>query len=230
MIDGWETVSNGERGRERRVFKNRADAGRKLAEELMGFVNQETVILAIPRGGVVVAAEVAKALNAPMDLVIPRKLGAPQNEELAIGAVAGPNEAILDEHLVKSMQISEDYIRQAIAKELKEIERRRQLYLGNCPEIELFDKIAIIVDDGLATGATARAAIRAVRLKKPRRILLAVPVGPWQTVKLIEQEADEVICLEMPVSFYAVGQFYQNFTQVNDSRVIDILSRFKKTA
>lgn len=212
------------------MFKNRADAGCKLAGKLTQFAKKDIIVLAIPRGGVVVAAQVAKSLNAPLDLIIPRKLGAPQNEELAIGAVAGPNEVILDEALIQHLRISKDYIRQVIAKELKEIDRRRQLYLGDCPEIKLFGKIAIIVDDGLATGATARAAIKTARLKKPRKIVFAVPVGPRHTVELVEQEADEVICLEIPTLFYAVGRHYQNFAQVNDSRVIEILSRFKKTA
>jgi len=212
------------------VFKNRADAGRQIADKLADFADKDVVVLPIPRGGVVVGAEVAGALEAPMDLVIPRKLGAPQNEELAIGAVAGANEIILDEELIRGLQVPEDFIRQAIAKELKEIDRRRLLYLGSCPRISLFDKIAIIVDDGLATGATARAAIKVVKLKQPRKIVLAVPVGPWQTIKLIEREADEVICLEKPVSFNAVGQFYHSFEQVSDSKVIDILNRFKKTA
>lgn len=212
------------------MFQDRVESGRRLAERLRGYAGEDIVLIAIPRGGVVVAAEVSKALKAPLDIIIPRKIGAPQNEELAIGAVAGPNEVIINWPLVSSLNISDEYIKTATERELREIERRRKLYLGDSPELKITGKTAVIIDDGLATGSTARAAIKAAKAKNPRKVILAVPVAPQETVDQLTREVDELICLLVPPYFYAVGQFYQQFEQVTDIQVVDILSQFKKTA
>lgn len=212
------------------MYQDRIDAGVQLAESLLSYKNRDVVVLAIPRGGVVVAAEVAKALEAPLDLVIPRKIGAPGNEELAIGAVAGADQVIINEPLAKSLRVSDDYLQKETVKQLMEIKRRRRLYLGESKEHELTGKVAILVDDGLATGSTAKAAIMATRLKQPRKLVLAIPVAPRDTVETISKMVDELVCLKIPGDFFAVGQFYNNFDQVNDIEVVEILTEFKKTA
>ena len=206
------------------MFRNRVDAGRQLAKRLEGdYRGTDAVVLAIPRGGVVVANEVARALDLKLDLIIPRKIGAPGNPELAIGAVA-VGKAMINEPVVRELGIPESYIESETKKQLDEIARRRKLYLGNRSPISLKGRTAIVVDDGLATGYTALAAVDAVKQQNPRKTVLAVPVAPTDTCERLEKEVDEIICLESHELFFAVGQFYEEFSQTTDEEVIDILS------
>ncbi len=207
------------------LFTNREDAGRKLAKRLLYLKAQSPVVLALPRGGVPVAFEVAKALAAPLDLVLVRKIGVPFQEEYALGAIAdgGEPELVIDEDIRRSLNISEDYVAQAKAAALEEIERRRQMYLGDRAPVEVAGRTAIIVDDGIATGATMKAALRAVRRRNPARLVLAVPVAPPDSLRRLQNEADETICLHEPDYFAAVGQFYQDFGQTQDNEVIALL-------
>jgi putative phosphoribosyl transferase len=209
------------------MFADRHDAGRRLADRLIGFKNQNPVVLALPRGGVAVGVEIAIALKAPLDLVLVRKIGVPWQPELALGAVVdGSNpEFVTNAELLESLQLPEGYVEEESAKQLKEIERRRQLYLRGRPQVDVAGRAAIIVDDGIATGATARAALRAVRRKHPARLILAVPVAPPETVESLRGEADEVICLEMPPYFAAIGAFYNDFHQIGDEEVTKLLDR-----
>lgn len=209
------------------MFRDRVDAGRQLARRLEKFKNSDAVVLAIPRGGVVVGDEVAKILNLQLDIIIPRKIGAPGNPELAIGAVAA-NKAIMNESLVRELRVPDSYIEEEIRRQQGEIDRRRKLYLGDKAPEKLTDRTAIIVDDGLATGYTALAAINAVKQQQPGKIILAVPVAPVDTCERLKREVDEIICIETHELFFAVGQFYESFEQTSDSEVIEILSRWRK--
>lgn len=209
-------------------FKDRIDAGRKLAAALGAYKDQRAVALALPRGGVPVAAEVASFLRAELDLVLVRKIGVPAQPELAMGAVVdGASPLVVrNEKIIALAGISDAEFKAVCDRELDEIERRRQRYLGNRPPIELEGRIAIMIDDGLATGATTRAALRATRLRKPGKLVLAVPVAPPETVAALRQEADEILCLETHEDFGAIGYYYADFRQVSDAEVIDILGRF----
>lgn len=212
------------------MFRDRIDAGQKLAKRLEPeYRGVDAVVLAIPRGGVVVGNEVAKTLSLPLDVIIPRKIGAPGNPELAIGAVAH-DKAMINESLVAQMGIPSSYIDQEVKRQLGEIDRRRKLYMGEREPIPLEGKIAIIVDDGLATGYTALAAIDAVRHHHPQKIVLAVPVAPRDTCDRFQGEVDEVICLEAHEIFFAVGQFYESFEQTTDSEVVAILKSYREGA
>ena len=209
-------------------FKNRSDAGRQLARALVAFKDQHPVLLALPRGGVVVAAEVAAALDAPLDLILVRKIGVPGQPELAMGAVvdgAAPGD-VHNEDVIAFEGIDESAFTVACDHELAEIERRRRRYLSNRERIDVAGRIAIVIDDGIATGATMRAALHATRMRKPKKLVLAVPVAPTDTLALMRQEADEVVCLEDHASFGAIGYFYGDFHQVSDQEVIDILAGF----
>ncbi len=208
------------------MFTDRSEAGRKLAERLMEYKGQEAVVLAIPRGGVVVANEVARGLGCPLDLIIPRKIGAPGNPELAIGAVAGEGRVMLNAQLKEVLRVSDEYVEEEVQRQLREIDRRRKRYLGDRPPVNLTDKTVILIDDGLATGYTALAAVNAVREEKPRKIVLAVPVAPRDTYERLSGEVDALVCLSIPDFFYAVGQFYLDFSQTTDEEVIEILSRY----
>ncbi len=208
------------------MFKDRVDAGRQLAKRLEGeYKDTDAVVLAIPRGGVVVADEVARALNLKLDLIIPRKIGAPGNPELAIGAVA-VGRAMINEPVVRELGVPDSYIESETKRQLEEIARRRRLYLGDRRAIPLRGRIAIIIDDGLATGYTALAAVDAVRQQNPRKTVLAVPVAPTDTCERLKREVDEIICLEAHDLFFAVGQFYEEFSQTTDTEVIDILKNY----
>lgn len=209
-------------------FKNRSDAGRKLARALAGYKDQHPVILALPRGGVVVAAEVAAELAAPLDLVLVRKIGVPAQPELAMGAVVdGPTPIVVrNEDILRFAGIDDPEFASVCKRELAEIERRRQRYLGNRERIDIAGRVAIIVDDGIATGATTRAALHATRMRKPKKLVLAVPVAPTDILGAMRAEADEVICLEDHELFGAIGYFYFDFHQISDAEVIDILARF----
>jgi predicted phosphoribosyltransferase len=209
------------------MFVDRSEAGKKLAKELLEYKDKDSVVLAIPRGGVVVADKVAQELDCPLDLIIPRKIGAPGNPELAIGAVAGLNRVIINENIKRSLGVSEEYLKAEIERQLNEIERRRKMYLGEKPPLSLKDRVVILVDDGLATGYTAMAAISAIREEKPREIILAVPVAPRDTCELLSDKVDKLICLSTPEFFYAVGQFYVDFSQTTDDEVIEILSKYR---
>lgn len=213
-------------------FKDRIDAGRKLAAALGAYKDQRAVALALPRGGVPVAAEVASFLRAELDLVLVRKIGVPAKPELAMGAVVdGASPLVVrNEKIIALAGISDAEFKAVCDRELDEIERRRQRYLGNRPPIELEGRIAIMIDDGLATGATTRAALRATRLRKPGKLVLAVPVAPPETVAALRQEADEILCLETHEDFGAIGYYYADFRQVSDAEVIDILGRFAPSA
>lgn len=205
-------------------FHDRHEAGQLLAEELAPLRGQkDLIVLGIPRGGVVVAYEVAKALQAPLDVYITRKIGAPYNPELAIGAVASDGTVVLDHNLIARVGASDDYLQAETERQRREIERRLAAYRGSRSELDLEGKTVILVDDGIATGATVLASLRAIKQHKPAQLILAVPVGPADTLHLLSQEADRVVCLYTPEIFWAVGAFYAVFDQTSDAEVIQLL-------
>ena len=205
-------------------FRDRHDAGQRLAEALAFLKGRkDLLVLGIPRGGVVVAAEVARALGAPLDVFIARKIGAPGNPELAIGAVASSGDVVLDERLIAGLRVPADYIEAETARQRQEIARRMAAYRGDRPPPKLAGKTVVLVDDGVATGATTLAALRALRAAKPAELILAVPVGPPDTIARLSAEADQVICLHTPAWFWAVGAFYVDFSQTTDEEVVRLL-------
>ncbi len=209
-------------------FGNRSDAGRQLAKALAGYKDQQPVILALPRGGVPVAAQVAAALNAPLDLILVRKIGVPFQPELAMGAVVdgGAPIVVRNEDVIRLAGIGESEFKAVCDEELAEIERRRQRYLGNRKHVDVSGRTAIVIDDGIATGATTRAALRATRMRKPKRLVLAVPVAPTDSLSELRHDADDVVCLEDHEFFGAIGVYYADFSQVPDEEVIEILKQF----
>lgn len=210
------------------TFRDRADAGRRLAKALASYKNRQAVVLALPRGGVPVAAEVAATLDAPLDLILVRKIGVPSQPELAMGAVVDGVAPIVvrnDEVIELSGTTAEEFDA-ACARELAEIERRRQLYIGERARAEVAGQVVIVIDDGIATGATTRAALRAIRIRKPKELVLAVPVAPPDTITQLRGEVDTLICLETPDPFMAIGYFYRDFRQISDEEVVETLRRF----
>lgn len=210
-------------------FENRKDAGQRLALLLEKYRNDRPIVLGIPRGGVIVAAEVAKSLGVFLDVLIVRKIGAPTNAEVAIGAVMPDGSAVLNKELIDKWQISEVYIEKAIADQTGEIKRRQQLYHRQERSMELTNKTIILVDDGIATGYTIEVAVRGLRQYNPQFIIIAAPVAPLEVMARLQQVADEVICLDTPEPFFAVGQFYQDFNQTTDEEVIETLRMTDET-
>ena len=208
------------------IFRDRTEAGQVLASKLTKYLNQvDTVILALPRGGVPVAYEIGKELGLPVDIFVVRKLGVPGHEELAMGAIASGGIRHINRDVVDQLRIDSETIEVASRREQKEIERREQLYRGQRPPVDVRNKTVILVDDGLATGSTMRAAIAALRQHRPARIVVAVPAAAPQTCSEIADEVDEIICATTPEPFYAVGQWYQEFSQTTDEEVRDLLAR-----
>jgi len=209
-------------------FRDRSDAGRRLAKALAGYKDRQPVILALPRGGVPVAAEVAAALNAPLDLILVRKIGVPFQPELAMGAVVDGGAPIIvrNEDVIRHAGIDESEFKAVCDDEIAEIERRRQRYLGSRQRVDVSGRTAIVIDDGVATGATTRVALRATRMRKPKRLVLAVPVAPTDSLPALYGDADDVVCLEDHALFGAIGFYYADFSQVPDEEVIEILKRF----
>jgi len=204
-------------------FHDRAEAGRLLGRELEARGLRNAVVLGIPRGGVVVGREVAHAINAELDIVIARKLGAPGNPELAIGAISEDGRLFVDERLASQVGADSAYIEEEKARQLREIARRAESYRKVRPKVNLRGRPAIVTDDGVATGATAQAALRAVRQEQPEVLILALPVGPPETLQRLARDADEVFCLRAPAFFAAVGQFYTAFDQTQDEELVQIL-------
>jgi putative phosphoribosyl transferase len=208
-----------------RAFANRTEAGRLLAEKLVQYAGRDDVIvLGLPRGGVPVAFEVARRLDVPLDVFIVRKLGVPGFEELAAGAIASGGVRVLNEDVMRSIPHADEAIEAVTARETAELERREQIYRDGRPAPELRDRIVILVDDGLATGASMRAAVKALRQSGAAKIVVAVPVGPPDTCRELQEEADETICLSTPEFFQAVGQYYEDFSQTSDEDVRELLS------
>jgi predicted phosphoribosyltransferase len=208
------------------LFRNRADAGRQLAASLTAYANrQDVIVLALPRGGVPVAYEVAQALHAPLDVFVVRKLGVPGQEELAMGAVATGGAVLLNPEVVQYLDIAEAELRAVIAAERQELERRNRLYRDDRPPPEVKGRTVILVDDGLATGASMRVACAALRQLGPARLVVAVPVAPAEACAEMRAEADEVVCAVTPEPFYGVGMWYDDFTQTTDAQVRDLLAR-----
>jgi len=211
-------------------FKDRSDAGRQLAKALASYKEERPIILALPRGGVPVAGEVAAVLSAPVDLILVRKIGVPWQPELAMGAVVDGGTPIIvrNEDVIRHAGIDESEFNTVRDGELAEIGRRRQRYLGSCQLADLSGHTAIVIDDGIATGATARAALRATRMRNPERLVLAVPVAPTDTINELRSQADDVVCLEGLGCFGAISAYYADFGQVSDEELIDILMRFRR--
>ncbi len=209
-------------------FRDRSDAGRRLAKALASYKTLHPVVLALPRGGVPVAAEVCAALKAPLDLVLVRKLGVPFQPELAMGAVVDGTTPVVvrNEDVIEAANIDEATFSEVCDAELTEIERRRQRYLGTRDRAEIAGHTAIVIDDGIATGATVRAALHAVRARKPQKLVLAVPVAPTSTLAELQSQVDEIVCLEDYEAFGAIGMYYAKFGQISDQEVTDILKRF----
>jgi putative phosphoribosyl transferase len=208
------------------LFRDRSDAGRKLAARLTHYAGRDDVlVLALPRGGVPVGYEVAEALGAPLDVFLVRKLGTPGHEELAMGAIASGGIRVLNDQVVRMLRPSEEVIARVEATERRELERREREYRGGRPPLDVRGKTVILVDDGLATGSTMRAAVAAVRRLGPARVVVAVPVGAAETCEEFEGEADEAICAKEPDPFYAVGTWYDDFSQTTDEEVRDLLGR-----
>ncbi|MGE5543164.1 MAG: phosphoribosyltransferase [Bacillota bacterium] len=206
------------------MFRDRKEAGRLLLREVEALGLASPVVLGIPRGGVVVAAEVARGLGAPLDVIIPRKIGAPFNAELAIGAIAQDGTMILDEAMVRALRVERGYIEREAHRQAAEIERRLWVYRGDRPAVALGSMDVIVVDDGIATGLTVTAALRSVGNQSPSSVVLAVPVAPAEAVERLMPEVDHFVCLATPAPFYAVGQWYAHFDQVEDDEVISILN------
>ena len=210
-------------------FVNRFDAGKRLAEALADFNGKNAVVLAIPRGGVVVGYEIASKLALPLDVIIPRKLGAPSNSELAIGAVAEDGSMVLDEGLIAYLGVTKSYLQQESEHQRQEIARRMKVYRGDLEPVELRGKDVIMVDDGIATGSTMKAALISVINYDAKSVTVAVPVGPPQTIQELKTLADNVICLYTPEYFQAIGQFYKDFSQTSDEEVIKLLQLRRKS-
>ncbi len=207
------------------VFADRVDAGRRLAARLLKYKDENPIVLGVPRGGVPVAFEVARALNAPLDVVVVRKLGAPGQSELGIGAVVDGDhpETTLNREVVSALRVSRDYLEREIRNQLKEIHRRNLVYRAGRARIELRDRTVIVVDDGIATGGSIRAALRGIRQQAPKKVVLAVPVAPADTIESLRDEVDEIVCLSTPPMFFGVGEFYGDFHQLADAEVIRLL-------
>ena len=212
-------------------FRDRRHAGRVLAERLSEYTNRsDVIVLALPRGGVPVGFEVASALQAPLDVFVVRKLGVPGREELAMGAVASGGVRFVNEDVVRGLNLPPAAIEQAATNQAEEVARREQLYRDGRPFPDLRDLIVILVDDGLATGSSMRAAVCALRQQRPARIIAAIPVGAADTCRALRSEVDEVICAIAPEPFYAVGQWYEEFSQTADGEVRDLLQRARSSA
>ena len=212
------------------MFTNREHAGRLLGSRLarvLGPSGVDVIVLGLPRGGVVVAAEIANALPAPLDVLVVRKLGAPAQPELAIGAVTDGEhpQRILNERVIATLGVQQEFVQQEIERQLQEVKRRQTLYRGGRPALKPADRVVIIVDDGIATGATVRAGIQSLRRASAKRIVLAVPVAPPETACLLADEVDELVCLETPDVFPAVGHFYDDFRQTTDAQVIALVEK-----
>ena len=210
------------------LFQDRADAGRQLAKALLRYKSRLPVILALPRGGVVVAAEVAAALEAPLDLLLVRKIGVPSQPELAMGAVADGKQPIIlrNADIMEMTGISAQEFDTVCKEERAEIARRRKRYLGHRARSDVRGHVAIIIDDGIATGATTLAAIRAVRMQEPKELVLGAPVAPLDTIKRLHAEVDAIVCLDTPEDLGAIGYFYRDFHQVSDDEVVALLKQF----
>jgi putative phosphoribosyl transferase len=213
------------RGTVGRAFFDRREAGRVLADALDDYRDKpDVLVLGLPRGGVPVAWEVAAALHAPLDVFVVRKLGAPRWEELALGALSSGGDVVLNDEVVRSLRISDEQLQQVIDRETTELARRQAAYRGDRPPMELAGKTVILVDDGIATGASMLAAVRAVRSAEPARIVVAVPVAPSAAQRQLTGAADDVVCVTVPASFMAVGEYYRDFSQTTDDEVRELLA------
>lgn len=212
-------------------FANRTSAGRVLAKKLEEYANRsDVIVLALPRGGVPVGYEVARALNAPLDVFMVRKLGVPGYEELAMGAIASGNVRVLNESLIRDLGIGDGWIERIAAREQRELDRREQLYRGSAPPLELSKRTVIIVDDGLATGATMRAAVNALKNLGPAKIIVATPVAAHETCESFKRDVDSTcVCVLSPEPFDGVGRWYQDFSQTTDEEVCDLLKHAKES-
>jgi len=209
-----------------RIFEDREDAGRALAQRLMKYAGRKDVlVLALPRGGVPVGAEVARALGAPLDILVVRKLGLPGQEELAMGAIASGGIRVLNEEVISLAGVPEEVVERVAEEERRELERREAAYRGNRPQPEVAGRTVILVDDGAATGSTLRAAVEALRQRNPARIVVAVPTAPRAACEMLNQVADEVVCVTTPEPFFAISLSYRSFPQMTDDEVREILAR-----
>lgn len=205
------------------LFRDREEAGKRLAEAVKRFKGEDVVVLGIPRGGLVVAGEVAKALGAPLDIVVTRKIEAPGEPEYALGAVTQEGDVIMDRQAAESVGASPEYLESQVRKKREEVKERMQRLRGDAPYPRLEGKLVIIVDDGIATGSSVVAAVMSVRKRKPKEIVVAVPVAPADAIETLAEEGAKVVCLETPGLFFAIGEFYRNFDQVDDLEVRRIL-------
>jgi putative phosphoribosyl transferase len=210
-------------------FKDRKEAGQILAGKLSHYAGQKVLVLGLPRGGVPVAFEVAKALKAPLDIYVVRKLGVPGHEELAMGAIASGNVRVLNKPVVEDLRISEEEIDAETRKEKKELRRRERLYRGDRPTLDVSNRTVILVDDGIATGSTIKAAIKALKKEKAGRIVVAVPVAPVSTIEELQRDVDELVCVSRPEFFYAISLWYDDFPQTSDEEVRELLKEAETT-
>jgi predicted phosphoribosyltransferase len=211
------------------LLRDRVGAGKQLAKALKT-TSKDAIVLAVPRGGVVVGYEIAKALGIPLDIIVTKKIGAPDNPELAIGAVAEDGTFILDEDIVRQVYVPKGYVEEEVERMRQEIQRRLIRYRGDVPYPDLKNREVIVVDDGVATGSTLKAALKLLRRRGAKSVTVAVPVGPPDTIHELEKLADRVICLHTPAMFYAIGQFYEDFSQTNDEEVTELLRRSREAA
>jgi putative phosphoribosyl transferase len=209
------------------MFRDRKDAGERLAALLLHLKDKNPVVLALPRGGVAIGSEIARLIDAPLDVVLVRKIGVPWQPELALGALAdcGTPEIFIDERMQEALSIPQDYVREETARQMAELERRRRVYCAGRPPVEIAGRTAIVVDDGIATGATMRVALRAVRRRGPAFLVLAVPVAAAETLAALANEADETVCIEAPKGLGAIGYYYEDFHQMSDDEVTALLAR-----
>ena len=212
------------------LFRDRREAGRRLAAALSHYKENSPVVLALPRGGVPVGFEVAKALASPLDVLLVRKIGAPGHEELGLGAIVDGHDPqlVLNDEVVRAVQPPPGYIEAEMRRQLAEIERRRRYYVGDRPPVPVERRVAIVVDDGIATGGTVKAALRGLARHDPARLVLAVPVAPAESLRDLAGECDDLVCLATPEPFYAVGPHYRDFTQTEDDEVVRLLAEARQ--